>query len=132
MAKADMTRADMAQVTVTIAGRTYRIACNAGEERHLEGLAATYGSRIEEMRAAFGDIDDMRLHVMAAITLADEMAEARKRIGAMEAELAKLRAFASAGDERTQLIEARFAEGIQKAAERIERLARGLGVPGQG
>ena len=45
----------MSQVTVTIAGRTYRIACAEGEERHLEGLAAAYNTRIEEMRASFGE-----------------------------------------------------------------------------
>ncbi|MGO4573617.1 cell division protein ZapA [Microvirga sp. 2TAF3] len=122
----------MAQVMVTIAGKTYRIACADGEERHLEGLAASFDAKIEDMRAAFGEIGDMRLHVMAAITLADEMHETKKRIAALETELAELRSFASAGDERTQVIEARLAEGVHKAAERIERLARSLNSPGQG
>ena len=80
----------MPQVTVTIAGRTYRIACAEGEEDHLEGLAASYDEKIEEMRAAFGEIGDMRLHVMAAITLADEMREAQRRVEALEAELAQI------------------------------------------
>ena len=66
----------MSQVTVSIAGRTYRIACGEGEERHLEGLAASYDARIEEMRASFGQVDDLRLHVMAAIAQADELYEA--------------------------------------------------------
>jgi len=30
----------LAQVPITIAGRTYRMACAEGEEAHLEGLAA--------------------------------------------------------------------------------------------
>jgi cell division protein ZapA len=68
----------------------------------------------------------MRLHVMAAITIADDLAEARKRIAALEAELASHRDLASAGDEQAQLLEARLAEGVSRAAERIERLARGL------
>jgi cell division protein ZapA len=122
----------MSQVTVEIAGKTYRMACADGEERHLEGLAALFDSKIAEMRAAFGEIGDMRLHVMAAITLADEMHEMKRRIAALEAELAQSRSFASPGDERTQQIEAKFAEGIQKTAERIERLARSLNAPGQG
>lgn len=122
----------MSQVTVTIAGRTYRIACAEGEEAHLEGLAATYDDKIEEMRAAFGEIGDLRLHVMAAITLADEMREAQGRLEALEAELAELRRIASSGDARTQMIEARLAEGVQRAAERIEQLARSLNAAGQG
>ena len=46
-------------LTVTIAGRTYRIACAEGEEQHLDGLAASYNARVEEMRATFGQVDDL-------------------------------------------------------------------------
>ena len=116
----------MPQVKVAIAGKAYRIACAEGEEEHLEGLAASFDARIEEMRASFGDIGDMRLHVMAAITLADEMHETKRRVAALEAELARMRTFASSGDERTHLVEARLAEGVLRAADRIERLARSL------
>ncbi|KAB0268972.1 cell division protein ZapA [Microvirga brassicacearum] len=119
----------MSQVSVIIAGKTYRIACADGEEEHLGGLAASLDAKIEDMRVAFGEIGEMRLHVMAAITMADELHETRKRIAAMEAELNELRSFASTGDERSQMIEARLADGIQKAADRIERLARGLNAP---
>jgi cell division protein ZapA len=119
----------MPQVTVTIAGRTYRIACGEGEERHLEGLAALYDQKIEEMRAAFGEIGDMRLHVMAAITVADQLDEAQRRIAALEDEVAGLRSATAAGDERSLGLEARVADGIARAAERIERLARSLAPP---
>lgn len=122
----------MAPVTVTIAGKTYRMACADGEEQHLEALAAIFDAKIEEMRTAAGEIGDMRLHVMAAITLADEMREAQGRLEALEAELAELRRIASSGDARTQMIEARLAEGVQRAAERIEQLARSLNAAGQG
>ncbi|MET0429429.1 MAG: cell division protein ZapA [Microvirga sp.] len=117
----------MSHVSVTIAGHSYRIACGEGEERRLDALATLVDGRIEEMRRSFGEIGDMRLHVMAAIAIADEMTETRNRIAALEAELAKLRDIADAGDERSQLIEARFAQGIAQAAERIAALARSLG-----
>jgi cell division protein ZapA len=120
----------MPQVTVNIAGKTYRIACAEGEEQHLEGLAAAYDAKIEEMRHAFGEIGDMRLHVMAAITQADELHETRRRMAALEGELANLKS--STGDERSHAIEARFAEGVQHAAERIEELARSLNTVRQG
>ncbi len=117
----------MSHVTVTIDGQAYRIACAEGEEQHLEGLAASYDAKIDEMRQAFGEIGDMRLHVMAAMTQADELHETKRRIAAMEAELASLKS--STDDERSQAIEARLAEGLHKAAERIERLARHLNAP---
>jgi cell division protein ZapA len=122
----------MPSVTVTIAGKAYRIACAEGEEEHLEGLAALFDGKIGEMRQAFGEIGDMRLHVMAAITLADELHETREQVEALEAELAEHRRSASQGDAWTQAIEARLVEGVQRAAERIEQLARSLNAPGPG
>ncbi|MBM6579657.1 cell division protein ZapA [Microvirga sp. BT689] len=121
----------MSQVTVTIAGRTYRIACAEGEERHLEGLAAAYNTRIEEMRATFGQVDDLRLHVMAAISQADELHETKKRIAALAEEVALLNSVNVSRDERLERIEARLADGLQRAAERIEELARNLNGVGQ-
>jgi cell division protein ZapA len=116
----------MAQVTVTIAGRTYRMACGDGEERHLEGLAALLDGKIEEMRQAFGEIGDMRLHVMAAITIADELSETRRQLETLETEVASLRGLTSEGQERSRAAETRMAEEVARVAERIERLARSL------
>jgi cell division protein ZapA len=121
----------MPQVTVTIAGKTYRMACAEGEERHLEGLAASYDAKIEDMRASFGEIGDLRLHVMAALAQADELHETTRRIAALEAEVAALNSINVSRDERVERIEARLAEGIQMAAERIEQLARSLNAAGQ-
>ena len=122
----------MPQVTVTIAGKTYRMACAEGEERHLEGLAAAYDARIEQMRTSFGEIGDLRLHVMAAIAQADELHETKRRIAALESEVAMLNSVNASRDERLERIEARLAEGVQMAAERIEGLARSLNGAGQG
>jgi cell division protein ZapA len=122
----------MAQVTVTIAGQTYRIACAEGEEPHLERLAAAYGARIEEMRRAFGAIDDVRLHVMAAMSQADELHDAKRRLAIAEAELKRLRAGGPAHGSRDHQVEAMLAEGLHRAAERIEQLARSLNAPVRG
>ncbi len=121
----------MPQVTVTIARQTYRMACAEGEERHLEGLAASYDAKVEEMRASFGEIGDMRLHVMAALAQADELHETKRRIAALEAEVATLNSVNISRDERLERIEVRLAEGIGMAAERIEQLARSLNAAGQ-
>jgi cell division protein ZapA len=117
----------MPQVMVTIAGKAYRMACGEGEESRLQGLAATFDAKIEEMRIAFGEIGDMRLQVMAALTVADELAEARARIDRLEGEITALKAVAAAGEERIVEAESRVAETVQRTAERIERLARSLG-----
>ena len=78
----------MPMIQVTIAGRSYRMACGEGEEAHLEGVAAAFEAKIAELRGSFGEIGDMRLHVMAALTFVDELAETKKRLAAAEEELA--------------------------------------------
>ncbi len=116
---------------VTIAGRQYRMACGPGEEKHLEALAAAFDVRISEMRTAFGEIGDMRLHVMAALTTADELAEVRRRVEALEGEIAAMRALAAAGTERSDAAERQVAEVLRRSADRIERLATSFGPAGR-
>jgi len=115
----------MAQVTVTIAGKIFRIACDDGQEPHLESLAHELDGRIADMRKAFGEIGDNRLTVMAAISFLDEREDIKLRVSELEAEIADLRA-------RTERIDAMVAEGedeIAKAlndvAERLETIAKG-------
>ncbi|HZB37366.1 MAG TPA: cell division protein ZapA [Beijerinckiaceae bacterium] len=119
----------MPQVQVTIAGRSYRMACGEGEEAHLEGLAADFDGKISALRDSFGEIGDMRLHVMAALTLADELAETRRRLAAIEEETSALRSLASSGDERSRELETQMTDALTRTAERIERLVKALSVP---
>lgn len=114
----------MAQVTVTIAGRTYRMACGDGEEAHLEGLAALYDSRIEEMRRGLGELGDMRLHVMAALMIADELTFLKKRVEALEAEAEAARARAEEANARHDALEREATGAIEGAAQRLEKVAR--------
>ena len=81
----------MPQISVTIDGKSYRMACAEGEEAHLSALAAELDTRVTGMRKSFGEIGDMRLHVMAALTQADELAELKRRLADLETETAALR-----------------------------------------
>ena len=120
----------MPQVNVTIAGKAYRMACGDGEEAHLEGLAAAYDEKIAEMRAAFGEIGDMRLHVMAALMIADEAGEAKERLARLEQEIAAMQGDAGHADQRLVDVEQRVSEALVTAAERIEGVAKSL-IPTQ-
>ena len=117
----------MAQVSVTIAGKVYRMACGDGEEPHLITLGQLYDAKIDELRGSFGEIGDMRLHVMAAIMVADELSEAKTKIALLEAKIAAIKGDAGSADTRSEEIEAWAAGAILAAAERIERVARSLG-----
>lgn len=116
----------MAHVVVTIAGRTYRMACDDGEEGRLEELARLVEAKILSLRESFNEIGEQRVLVMAALTIADEVSVATKKLEAAEAELAALRACETALREQNAALEARVASALDAAAERIERVARDL------
>lgn len=116
----------MAQLNVTINGHQYRMACLDGQEDHLMQLAKGLDARIEGLRGQFGEVGDMRLTIMAAITVADELSEAASKIRRLEQEV-------TAGEEarlvvaqRAQTTEAAVAAAFASAAERIEGAARNL------
>jgi cell division protein ZapA len=114
----------MAHVVVTIAGRTYRMACDDGEEARLEALARLVEEKIHAMREGFGDIGEQRVVVMAAIAIADEAADARAKFTTMEAEIVDLRARLEAQRREANALEERVAKALDGAASRIERAAR--------
>ncbi|GAB4067144.1 cell division protein ZapA [Ancylobacter sonchi] len=118
----------MAHVTVTIAGRAYRMACDDGQEEHLSRLGQEVDARIDDLRKAFGEIGDQRLSVMAAITLADELSELRRRHRALEQELQSERVRLAVATQRSELAERTVSDAFTKAAERMERLAHELGT----
>jgi cell division protein ZapA len=116
----------MAQVSVTINGRVYRMACDDGQEDHLARLARDIDARIGQLRSAFGEIGDTRLAVMAAIMVADELSEARRRMRSIEHELDAVRDSRVAEVSRIEASERAFADAIAGAASRIERIAHSL------
>jgi cell division protein ZapA len=119
----------MPQVTVTIAGKMYRMACDDGQEEHLFGLAERLDGTINDLRGVFGEIGDQRLTVMSAITVLDQLNEAERRVRALEAEVADLRDSRDGLATRQGDLESRLAGRLAEAAERIEAVAHALGSP---
>jgi cell division protein ZapA len=116
----------MAQVSVSIGGRTYRMACDDGQEEHLMKLAGDLDARISQLREAFGEIGDTRLTVMAAIMVSDEVSELRRRMRLLEQEVEGFKEARVAAVERLDSAERTTAHSLEKVAERIERLAHAL------
>jgi len=81
----------MAQVTVTIDGKAYRMACEEGQEAHLTDLATRFDRYVMHLKSQFGEIGDLRVTVMAGIMIMDEVAELTRRVSGLEAELETLR-----------------------------------------
>ncbi|MGI3899812.1 MAG: cell division protein ZapA [Janthinobacterium lividum] len=116
----------MAQVNVKIAGRVYRMACADGEEDHLTGLAARLDGKIDELRGSFGEVGDTRITVMAALTIADQLAEAERRIASLESENDRLRGEEAGHDARTAALAEAVAAALGEAATRVDRVARAV------
>jgi cell division protein ZapA len=74
----------MAQVEVTINGRSYTVACAAGEEAHVGRLAAYVEQKVETLVQSVGQAGDARLLLMASLLIADELAEAEQALDRAE------------------------------------------------
>jgi cell division protein ZapA len=98
----------MSNVTVTIGGRHYTVACAAGEEPHIEMLGRTIDGKLEGMANLSGQAEARTL-LFAALLLADELHEARSG-----------GASAPAGPSPA------VAESLEALASRLEGLAEGL------
>jgi cell division protein ZapA len=116
----------MPHVNVTINGKTYRMACEEGQEQHLLSLAQRFDGYVGQLKGAFGEIGDQRLTVMAGILVTDELGEARRRIQSLEADNANLR---TSRDELLRVngdSEAATANRLSALAGRVEEIARKL------
>jgi cell division protein ZapA len=104
----------MAQITITINGRTYPVACNDGEEHRTEELGRYVDAKVRSFVRELGQIGETRLLVLAALVLADELADCQAGAG-------RPMQINDLGPD-----EARAAAGIENLAQRIEAIAARL------
>lgn len=103
----------MPEVTVEIAGRTYRLGCGEGEEAHLEGLATLIDTEARTLQRQFGNMPEARLFLMTALLVADRLSDIEQRLAELERQTADI------PPER----EHELAEKVTSLAEHIEKLA---------
>jgi cell division protein ZapA len=107
----------MAQVTITINGRAYPVACNEGEEQRIAELARYVDDKVKTFAKDLGQIGEARLLVLAALILADELADAQSASGRPH------------GGNGVAADEGKLATGIEILAQRIEAIAAKLETP---
>jgi cell division protein ZapA len=106
----------MAQVTLNVNGRPYVVGCEDGQEAHLAALARMFDRQVRQVGQDMGQLGETRLFLMGALLLADELAETKARMAAIQADLGRLQS-----DQAR--IEARAVAALEGAAKRIEKLA---------
>jgi len=105
----------MATVTVEINGRPYAVGCADGQEDRVRVLAKQFDSHVRQVAADVGHVGDLRLFLMAALVLADELHEARLSTGG------EVSLTAPAGPSENGV-----AEALNAVAARIEKVAQSL------
>lgn len=101
-----------ATVTVSVAGRSYEIGCDDGQEERVRNLAADIDRRVNDLLKSVGAVGEARLLFMAALLIADELAD-------LKGALARERQAAGEAD-------AAVADGVTALARRVDAIAERL------
>ena len=105
----------MAQITLNVNGRPYVVGCEDGQEPHLLELARSFDRHVRQVGEQLGQLGETRLFLMGALLLADELAETKARMAAVQADHGRLQS------DHARL-EARAVAALENAARRIEKL----------
>ena len=79
----------MSEITVDIAGRSYRLGCGPDEEEHLIGLASMLDTEARGLLRQFGQLSEGRLLLMTALMVADRLSEVEDKTYQTEQRLAQ-------------------------------------------
>ena len=96
----------MAEVNLTIAGRSYQVGCRVGEEDNLVAAARMVDAKSREALSGLGTLSESRQLLFASLLLADQLLEKPGTAAAM--------------------IDPHLAPRIEALAERIQSLAQSV------
>lgn len=116
----------MGQVNVTVNGRSYLVACDDGEEAHVQDLARYLDRHVQKLAGAIGQVGETRLFLLAGLTVADELSELMARVDELSAELERVKAGRGEAHEEGEDAESVAVAALEAAARRIDDIARRL------
>ncbi|WP_420407191.1 cell division protein ZapA [Hoeflea sp.] len=118
----------MAQVTVSIDSKTYRMACEEGQEEHLTDLAGKFDRYVGHLKGQFGEIGDLRITVMAGIMVMDELHELQRRMRGLEAEVETLKKTRDNALTKVEKTDKDLAAALTEVTGKIEEIAGKLSL----
>ncbi|MCP5432172.1 MAG: cell division protein ZapA [Alphaproteobacteria bacterium] len=116
----------MSQVSVSVNGRSYIVACDEGEEEHLRELSRYIDKHVSSLADSIGQVGDSRLLLMAGLLVCDELSDALTRLDELEQEIQSLKDVRSTIIEKAKTSESQVAEVLESAARRVEDIAARL------
>ncbi|MGF1455666.1 MAG: cell division protein ZapA [Alphaproteobacteria bacterium] len=118
----------MADIKVSVNGKSYTMACGDGEEDHLRALAGHVDRHVRELSESIEDVSESQLFLMASLTVADELYDAVDRLRRLEDEMGELRETLGQSKEQSaehwRSVEANLAGTLERAAERLETISK--------
>ncbi len=128
----------MNEVTITLLGRDYTMACEAGAEASVQALASKVEGAIAPLKQHRPDTPDTQLFAMGLLMLQDQLNDVSKALEAEKSANAALPATVAEAPAQGDLLggapaaapakdtELRVAESVNAVAEYIETLAKQL------
>tara|TARA_B100000941_G_C28043949_1_gene321127 strand:- start:3 stop:278 length:276 start_codon:yes stop_codon:yes gene_type:complete len=68
----------MAEVDISINGRSYRISCKDGEEERVKSLATLINNQVQKLSEKIGQLGEARMILLASLVLLDKSDEIEK------------------------------------------------------
>ena len=122
----------MPEVQITIGGRPFTVACQAGEEHYLQSAAGLLDTEASALMDQIGRLPEARMLLMAGLMLADKSAGSDDRIKSLEDKIAQQEAWIEELQNRPQpepqrvevaVIPNEVSETLAEMAARAEALA---------
>ena len=113
----------MPLVNVMINERNYAIACDDGQEQHLQELAAHVDGKARELLKTAGQPGEQKLLLMTALVIADEYFESRKELERRANGIAEASGAHQDAVARIAETEREAAATLETAAARVEEVA---------
>ncbi|MET0136907.1 MAG: cell division protein ZapA [Sphingobium sp.] len=105
----------MAEVKVTIAGRSYALHCRDGDEPRLHQLSRMIAERVDKVKSSSPGLTEVRQFLFASLLLADELSDAQA-----ETKRALLEPPVVAADDSATV------QALESLAERLETIGLAL------
>jgi cell division protein ZapA len=109
----------MAQVSLTVNGRAFAVTCEDGQEARIRRLGQYIEAKVAEFVRSVGQVGEARLLLLAALVIADELADA-------EETLRVERSGSQAADAKAASATEAIASGVDAIAQRVEAIAARL------
>ncbi len=110
----------MPNISVSVNGQSFTLACDEGEEAHLRSLVRYFDHHVQDLGRSMGSAGDLHLFLMAGLMVADELSSAVERLNHLESEITALKERRGDTVERQEEAERQVARALNGAATRLE------------